>query len=115
MTKGKPPPTPLPSGERGGEEINATGYESEGWAPGPGAVLYPAKQGVRCVATHGPALRWADPKRALYTYWTLAGSDTVAVEYLTRLDRLPDEPCFLFAALEVRGCRGGPGRATALC
>jgi kynurenine formamidase len=89
--------------------------KSEGWpAPGPDAILYLAKKGVRCVATDGPTLGGAEPKRALFTYWALGGSGLVGVEYLTNLDRLSEGAYFLFAALKVRGCHGGPGRALAL-
>src|SRR5262249_37223209 len=41
---------------------------SEGWpAPGPNAIGYLARKGVRCVATDAPALGGAEPKRALFT------------------------------------------------
>ena len=36
------------------------------------------------------------------------------VEYPTNLDRLPKGAYFLFAAMKIRGCHGGPGRALAL-
>jgi kynurenine formamidase len=89
--------------------------KSEGWpAPGPDAVLYLAKRGVRCVATDGPTLGGAEPRRALFTYWALATRGLVGVEYLTNLDRLPEGAYFLFAALKIAGCHGGPGRAIAL-
>jgi kynurenine formamidase len=89
--------------------------KSEGWpAPGPDAVLYLAKKGVRCVATDGPTLGGAEPKRALFTSWALGGSGLAGVEYLTNLDKLPEGAYFLFAALKIRGCHGGPGRAIAL-
>jgi kynurenine formamidase len=89
--------------------------KSEGWpAPGPDAILYLAKKGVRCVATDGPTLGGAEPKRALFTYWALGSNGMVGVEYLTGLERLPEGAYFLFAALKIRGCHGGPGRALAL-
>jgi kynurenine formamidase len=89
--------------------------KSEGWpAPGPDAILYLAKKGVRCVTTDGPTLGGSEPKRALFTYWALGGSGMAGVEYLTNLDRLPEGAYFLFAAMKVRGCHGGPGRALAL-
>ena len=88
---------------------------SEGWpAPGPGAILYLAERGVRCVATDGPTLGGAGPKRALWTYWSLGGKGMVGVEFLTNLGNLPEGAYFLFAAPKVRGCHGGPGRAIAL-
>jgi kynurenine formamidase len=89
--------------------------KSEGWpAPGPDAVLYLAKKGVRCVATDGPTLGGAEPKRALFTYWALGGSGMAGVEYLTNLEKLPEGAYFLFAAMKIRGCHGGPGRGLAL-
>jgi kynurenine formamidase len=88
---------------------------SEGWpAPGPKAVVALAKKGVRCVATDGPTLGGVEPKRALMTYWALGSRGIVGVESLTNLGRLPEEAYFLFAAVKVRGCHGGPGRAIAL-
>jgi kynurenine formamidase len=89
--------------------------KSEGWpAPGPDAVLYLAHKGVRCVATDGPTLGGAEPRRALFTYWALGGAGMAGVEYLTNLGGLPEGAYFLFAALKIRGCHGGPGRALAL-
>jgi kynurenine formamidase len=87
----------------------------EGWpAPGPEAILYLAGKGIRCVATDAPTLGGVEPKRALWTYWTLGGKGMVGVEYLTNLASLPEGAYFLFAAGKVRGCHGGPGRAIAL-
>jgi kynurenine formamidase len=89
--------------------------KSEGWpAPGPETVLYLAEKGVRCVATDGPTLGGAEPRRALFTYWALAGKGMVGVEYLTNVGKLPEGATFLFAAVKIRGCHGGPGRAIAL-
>ena len=87
----------------------------EGWpAPGPDAIAYLAKRGIRCVATDAPDLGGVGPKRALMTYWALGGRGLVGVEYLTNLARVPDGACFLFATVKVRGCHGSPGRAIAL-
>jgi kynurenine formamidase len=87
----------------------------EGWpAPGPEAVLYLAEKGVRCVSTDAPTLGGVDPKRALMTYWALGGKGMVGVEYLTNAASLPEGAYFLFAAVKVRGCHGGPGRAIGL-
>jgi len=89
--------------------------KSEGWpAPGPDAVLYLAKKGVRCVATDAPTLGGVEPKRALMTYWALGGKGMIGVEFLTSVGRLPENAYFLFAAVKIRGCHGGPGRAIAL-
>jgi kynurenine formamidase len=87
----------------------------EGWpAPGPEAVHYLARTGVRCVATDAPSLGGAGAKRALLTYWALAGAGMAGVEFLTNLGGLPRDAYFLFATVKVRGCHGGPGRAIPL-
>ncbi len=89
--------------------------KAEGWpAPGPDAVLYLAGKGIRCVATDGPTLGGAAPGRALWTYWALGGKGMVGVEYLTNLGGMPEGAYFLFAAVKVRDCHGGPGRAIAV-
>jgi kynurenine formamidase len=89
--------------------------KSEGWpAPGPSAIRYLAEKGVRCVATDGPTLGGVEPKRALMTYWALGTKGMVGIEYLTNLGAMPDGAYFLFAAVKIRGCHGGPGRAIAL-
>lgn len=87
----------------------------EGWpAPGPDAIRYLADKGIRCVATDGPSIGGVEPKRALWTYWALGTKGVVAVEFLTDLGKLSKQAYFLFAAVKVRGCHGGPGRAIAL-
>jgi isatin hydrolase len=87
----------------------------EGWpAPGPDAIVYLAGKGIRCVATDGPTLGGADPKRALWTYWALGSKGMVGVEFLTGVGKVPNEAYFIFAPVKVRGCHGGPGRAIAL-
>ena len=88
--------------------------EREGWpAPGPDAIVYLAKKGIRCVATDGPTLGGSEPRRALMTYWALASRGMVGVEYLTGVGNLTGEAYFMFAPINVRGCHGGPGRALA--
>jgi kynurenine formamidase len=89
---------------------------SEGWpAPGPDAVVYLSEKGIRCVATDGPTLGGVEPKQALWTYWALGSKGMVGVEYLTNLDELRGKDAyFLFAAVKIRDCHGGPGRAIAL-
>ena len=88
--------------------------KSEGWpAPGPATILYLAGKGVRCVATDAPSLGGVEPKRALMTYWSLGGKGMVGVEFLTNLSKVPDGAYFLFAAVKIQGCHGGPGRALA--
>jgi kynurenine formamidase len=89
--------------------------KSEGWpAPGPDAIMYLAGKGIRCVATDGPTLGGAEPRRALLTYWALGSKGMVGVEYLTNVGKLPAKAYFLFVAVKIRGCHGGPGRAIAL-
>jgi kynurenine formamidase len=89
--------------------------KQEGWpAPGPDAIVYLSGKGVRCVGTDGPSLGGAEAKRALMTYWALGSKGMVGVEFLTNLDGLSKEAYFLFAAIKIKGCHGGPGRAIAL-
>jgi kynurenine formamidase len=89
--------------------------KSEGWpAPGPEAILYLKKRGIRCVATDAPDLGGVEPKRALMTYWAMGSSDMVGVEFLVNAGKLPKGAYFLFAPVKIRGCHGGPGRAIAL-
>ena len=104
---------PFPKGESCmADPLNG---KSEGWpAPGPDAIVYLARNGIRCVATDGPTLGGVDPKRALMTYWALGTKGMVGVEFLTNLGRLPEKSYFLFAAVMIRDCHGGPGRAIAL-
>ena len=86
----------------------------EGWpAPGPDAIVYLAKKGIRCVATDGPTLGGTDAKRALMTYWALGTNGVVGVEFLTQVGKLPKEAYFVFAPVKIRDCHGGPGRAIA--
>jgi kynurenine formamidase len=88
---------------------------SEGWpAPGPDTILYLAKKGIRCVATDGPTLGGVEPKRGVMTYWALGGLGMAGVEDLTNVGRVPQGAYFLFAAVKIRGCHGGPGRAIAV-
>jgi kynurenine formamidase len=89
--------------------------KTEGWpAPGPDAILYLKQRGVRCVATDAPDLGGVEPRRALMTYWALGSSDMVGVEFLVNVAAVPKNAYFLFAAVKVRGCHGGPGRAIVL-
>lgn len=90
--------------------------KAEGWpAPGPDAILYLKSKGVRCVASDAPDLGGVDPKRALMTYWALASREMVGVEFLVNIDKIPAQGAyFMFAAVKVRNCNGGPGRAIVL-
>ena len=89
--------------------------KGEGWpAPGPEVILDLAKKGVRCVGSDAPTLGGVVAKRALMTYWALGGQGMIGVEFLTGLDKLPEGAVFLFAAVKIRDCHGGPGRAIAL-
>jgi kynurenine formamidase len=38
----------------------------------------------------------------------------VGVEFLTHVGHLPEKAFFVFAAVKIQGCHGGPGRAIAL-
>jgi kynurenine formamidase len=88
--------------------------KSEGWpAPAPDAIHFLAGKGIRCVATDGPTLGGAEAKRALMTYWALGTKGMVGVEYLTNVAKLPADSYFVFAAVKIKGCHGGPGRALA--
>lgn len=91
--------------------------KAEGWpAPGPDAIVYLKSKGIRCVATDAPDLGGVNPKRALMTYWALGSKEMVGVEFLHNVGSIPrDKPAyFLFAALKIRDCHGGPGRAIVL-
>jgi kynurenine formamidase len=91
--------------------------KSEGWpAPGPDAIVYLKGKGIRCVATDAPDLGGVDPKRALMTYWALGSREMVGVEFLHNAGAIPtdQDPYFLFAAIKIRDCHGGPGRAIVL-
>ncbi|HVA46021.1 MAG TPA: cyclase family protein [Pirellulales bacterium] len=87
----------------------------EGWpALGAEAVVYLAKKGIRCVGTDGPTLGGVGPRQACFTYWALGSNGMLGVEFLTNLGKLPEGAYFLFAAIKIRDCHGGPGRAIAL-
>ncbi len=91
--------------------------KSEGWpAPGPDAIVYLKSKGIRCVATDAPDIGGVDPKRAQMTYWALGSREMVGVEFLHNLSKIPSdkESYFLFAAVKIRDCHGGPGRAIVL-
>ena len=95
---------------------NPIAGKSEGWpAPGPDAIVYLKSKGIRCVATDAPDLGGVDPKQALMTYWALGSREMVGVEFLKNVGSIPKENAyFLFAAVKVRDCHGGPGRAIVL-
>ena len=89
--------------------------DSEGWpTPGPDTIVYLKEKGIRCVATDAPDLGGVDPKRALMTYWAMGSHEMVGVEFLYNVGKLPEGAYFLFAAVKIRDCHGGPGRAIAL-
>jgi kynurenine formamidase len=90
--------------------------KSEGWpAVGPDAVVYLHSKGIRCIASDAPDLGGVDPRRALMTYWALGSRNMVGVEFLVQVDKIPAKGSyFLFAAVKVRDCHGGPGRAIVL-
>jgi kynurenine formamidase len=89
--------------------------KAEGWpAPGPDAIDYLKSKGIRCVATDAPDLGGVEPRRALMTYWALGSREMVGVEFLVNVGKIPADAYFLFAAVKVRDCHGGPGRAIVL-
>jgi kynurenine formamidase len=90
--------------------------KSEGWPTvGPDAVVYLHAKGIRCIASDAPDLGGVDPRRALMTYWALGSREMVGVEFLVNVDKIPAKSAyFLFAAVKVRDCHGGPGRAIVL-
>lgn len=89
--------------------------KAEGWpAPAPAAIVYLKQKGIRCVATDAPDLGGVDPRRALMTYWALGTNEMVGVEFLVNVEKMPAKAYFLFAAVKVRDCHGGPGRAIVL-
>lgn len=90
---------------------------SEGWpAIGPEAVDYLHLKGIRCVATDAPDLGGVDPRNAAMTYWALGSREMVGVEFLHNVGGVPADAdaYFLFAAVKIRDCHGGPGRAIVL-
>jgi len=88
---------------------------SEGWpAPDAAAIDYLASRQVRCVATDAPDLGGVDPKSAAMTYWALGSREMVGVEFLHQVGAIEPNAYFLFAAIKIRDCHGGPGRAIAL-
>lgn len=89
--------------------------DAEGWpAPGPATIVYLKSKGIRCVATDAPDLGGVEPRRALMTYWALGSNEMVGVEFLTHVGAIPKSAYFLFAAVKVKDCHGGPGRAMVL-
>ncbi|MDA0658989.1 MAG: cyclase family protein [Planctomycetota bacterium] len=89
--------------------------KSEGWpAPGPDTIVYLKSKGIRCVATDAPDLGGVDPRRAAMTYWALGSREMVGVEFLANVAQVKSGDYFLFAALKIRDCHGGPGRAIVL-
>jgi len=94
---------------------DAYSRKAEGWpALSAEAVVYLHSKGIRCVGTDAPDLGGVNPKDALMTYWALGSKQMVGVEFLCQLDRIPKNAYFLFAALKIQNCHGGPGRAIVL-
>ena len=48
------------------------------------------------------------------TYWAMGSREVVGVEFLSNVGSIPDNSYFLFAAIRLRDCHGGPGRAIVL-
>lgn len=89
---------------------------TEGWpVPGPDAIVCLHDRGIRCIATDAPDLGGVDPRQALMTYWAMGSREIAGVEFLHNVGRIPaGDAWFLFAALKIRDCHGGPGRAIVL-
>jgi kynurenine formamidase len=95
--------------------IDPQSGKSEGWpAPNPETIFYLKDRGIRCVATDAPTLGGVDEKQALMTYWALGSNAMAGVEFLYQVDQIPANSYFLFAAVKIRDCHGGPGRAIVL-
>jgi kynurenine formamidase len=89
--------------------------KSEGWpAPDVDAIAYLKGKGIRCIATDAPDLGGVNPKQALMTYWALGSREMVGIEFLNNVSSAPEGGYFLFAALKIRDCHAGPGRAIVL-
>jgi kynurenine formamidase len=89
--------------------------KSEGWpAPGPDAINYLHRKGIRCIATDAPDLGGVNPRHALMNYWTLCGNDMIGIEFLSNVGSIPTNAYFLFAPTRIRNCHTGPGRAIVL-
>ena len=92
----------------------AAAYGLKCWRVEEPGELEPALKAA--VATDGPTLGGVDPRRALMTYWALGTRGMVGVEFLKSVGKVPANKSayFLFAAVKVRDCHGGPGRAICL-
>ncbi|MFN8711169.1 MAG: cyclase family protein [Planctomyces sp.] len=91
------------------------GGKTEGWpAPSPDTIKLLKGRGIRCVATDAPDLGGVNPRNAAMTYWALGSREMVGIEFLSGVDKVPQTGYFLFAALRIRDCHGGPGRAIVL-
>jgi kynurenine formamidase len=76
-------------------------------------IVYLKEEGIRCIASDAPVLGGVDPRRSM-TYWALGSREMVGVEMLVNVDKIPAKGAyFLFAAVKVRNCHSGPGRARA--
>ena len=82
---------------------------------GPEAIDYLARKGIRCVATDAPDLGGVEPKRAAHVYWALGSRGMAGIEFLVNVAAIPPRGAyFLFAAVKIRDCHAGPGRAIVL-
>ena len=98
---GPPRQAPQAAAARRGVWADPLLGKSEGWpAPGPDAIVYLKSKGIRCVATDAPDLGGVDPKRALFTYWSLGSHEMVGVEFLHHVGEIPTGGYFLFAPAE---------------
>lgn len=89
--------------------------KSEGWpVPDADTIISLKQKGIRCVATDAPDLGGVNPRQALMTYWALGSREMVGVEFLNNVGNVPEGAFFLFAAVKIKDCHAGPGRAIVL-
>ena len=90
--------------------------KSEGW-PALGAGRDRLSEAARAFAAWPPTPRTSaasSPSERSMTYWALGSREMVGVEFLTTSARFRRGGYFLFAAVKIRDCHGGPGRAIVL-
>jgi kynurenine formamidase len=87
--------------------------EAEGWpAIEPAVIEYLAEKKIRCLGTDGPTLGGVDPQHAQTVYWLAATRGLQVIEFLTKIDQLPQRGAiFAFAPIKIEGTHGGYGRA----
>lgn len=66
------------------------------------------------LSSDAPDVGGGEPKRAMMTYWTLGSREMMGVEFPVNVEKILAGAYFLFAAVKVRDCHGGPDRAIVL-